>query len=214
MARRGRSRKKKPFLIGRRDAFTLKLESVEITRGHDGFLSGNPEPALLLAALGVSPGRACLLSRALRRLAVTTPFPATVQPEEPVLFRVELPPGCPRVALLGLAVEEDRGDDVEALYSALGQADALDAWTLGTELPEPRGLGELSDAPPTPPPEASRVDLLRDGVHLGDACRHDSWIGAALVLLAADQPAHRRWRMPFFSADGRNDWTANLRITG
>lgn len=213
MARRSR-RKPKPLLIARRRHFALRLDQVEITRGHDGFLRGKPEPVLLVAAFAVARGHTYLLERALRRLEVTQPFPSTVTLEEPVLFSTEVQPGHSRVALLGLAVEQDKGADVAALYAALGHAESLDTWSIGTPLPEPRSLEELVDQPPTRAPLAKAVHLMRDGVDLSDACRADKWIGAALVLLATDQPAERRWRMPFLSADGRNDWTARLRLTG
>ena len=216
MARRGRRRSKKkkpgPLLIGGRGRFTLRLDSVEITRGHDGFLRGDPEPTLILAAFAVARGNTYLLERTLRRLRATAPFPSEVTVGERLLFSADLPGAPPRVALLGLAVEQDHGKDVEALYAALGHAESLDTWSISTPLPEPRGIEDLVDEPPTRPPVATRVHLMRDGVDMGDACRHDNWIGAALLLLATDQPCVRRWRMPFLSADGRNDWTVRLRL--
>ncbi|MBI5499971.1 MAG: hypothetical protein HY907_06990 [Deltaproteobacteria bacterium] len=193
---------------GRR--ITATLDAVELARGHDGFLRGKPEPALLFAAWSVGPTSARLLGRALRLLPVRTPFPCTTVPDEALLLRAASPPGHDRVALLVAALEVDAGTDVKWLYAALGDPDSVSVWFEDSPAPDPHGIAEAARA--APPPGASRpVRLLRGRVNVEDSCRADQWVGACLLVRPiGSAPTEERLRV--VSADRRNDWTACLRL--
>jgi hypothetical protein len=147
-----------------------------------------------------------------RRLRAGNSCPALWQPDPVSLFRAHIPAGNRAVILLGLGIEVDSGSDLEMLYAGMADESSLHTWTLEAELPEPVSLVELSDLPPSEPPEAARVQLLRAGLDLHDLCRHDDYVGACVIVLRTDQGADDHWRMRFVSHDRRNDWTAVLRV--
>ena len=214
--RQRRARPPSSALVRRGELLEARLEAVELARGHDGFLRGRPEPVLLVAGFGVGGGEAFLLSRALRRVVVREPFPSVTTitgPTDCEVVKARVPPECDRVVVLILAIEEDSGRDVEALYAELPSCELFSAWPLDERWPDPLGLEELARGPRTPPPRAQRVHLLSGGRDLREQCHADDWVGAALVVLERGGDAGVLWRYRFVSADGRNDWTALVRIT-
>ncbi|MBI5490919.1 MAG: hypothetical protein HY905_26540 [Deltaproteobacteria bacterium] len=193
---------------GRR--ITATLDAVELARGHDGFLRGKPEPALLFAAWSVGPASSRLLGRAARLLTVRGSFPCTTVPDETLLLRAASSPGHDRVALLVAALEVDAGTDVKWLYAALGDPDAVSVWSEDAAAPEPSAVAEAARAAP-PAGASGPVRLLRGRVNVEDSCRRDEWVGACLLVrpIGAGETEER---LRVVSADRRNDWTACLRL--
>src|SRR5688572_25110651 len=93
----------------------VRVESLEITRGHDGLLRGKPEPVLLLAVYRMAEvGGAMLVGRLLRRMRVEQAPPCVLDvPSAELRYDTRLR-GNERFALLLLAVEEDDGGGVAA----------------------------------------------------------------------------------------------------
>lgn len=169
----------------------------------------------MVAAFGIQSERAVLLGRALRRLFVSGNYPSVtelVDKKERLLFSVPVPGICQRILLLALALEEDGGGDVSALYGAFSRPEAITGWSLGELMPEPLTLVEAGSGALTEPPEASPVHLLSGGEYFNDRCRSDDWIGAAIIVLETGQQAKSQWRFHFVSEDRRNDWTGVFQI--
>lgn len=192
----------------------MKLKAVEMARGHDGFLRGRPEPALIVAAYVASETDTLFLDRALCRLDVNEAFPCEVVPEQTELFRATVPRlKDSRVLVLGLALEEDTGEDVRSVYAALDKIeDDLLVWSEQVVQPAPTSILETARGVILRPPDAMPVNLLMHGADVGDICHSDSLIGACMIVLDTTNGAFDEWRMPFLSTDGRNDWAARLLI--
>ncbi len=208
-----RNKKPNKGAAGRR--LRPQLEAVEFVAGHDGFMRGKPEPVIILAAFGVNAQQIALLGRALRRPTVTEPYPSETKVrrvDERQLFDVPVPLEYDRVLLLGLAIEEDGGKDVAALYGALAAPEALTSWTLGELMPQPLTLGDAGLGILTTPPSARRVHLVRDGLYCSESCRSDDWVGAAVAVCEVNKARRQQWRFQFVSEDERNDWTAVFQV--
>ena len=188
------------------------LESVEFSRGHDGFLRGRPEPVLLFGVYLVDAEATIPLARAIQRLSVAEPYPSLAPLAATVLFRTRVSRDATRVIVLALAVEDDGGEDVRSLYAALVRDDAFSAWVVDDEMPQPAPLVEMHRQKPLRPPRAARVNILCDGVDLRDGCTRDEFVGACTIALDADRPLDDEWHLHFLADDGRNDWTAHLRM--
>jgi hypothetical protein len=146
-------------------------------------------------------------------LRVTTPFPSICVPDDPALIRGTAAPDHDRIAVIAVALEADAGSDVEAIFAALGETDGFSVWTTRSPTPNPRTIGEAARASLPPAPEAACVRMLRAGEDLEDGCLGDDWVGACLVVQPVGHD-ERSWRMHFASRDGRNDWTAAVRVRG
>jgi hypothetical protein len=194
--------------IGRR--VTIFLDAVELARGHDGFLRGKPEPALIFAVWSVGPSSARLLGRALRRLVVRRPFPCTSIPDEIELLRAASSPGDDRIAVLAAALEVDDGTDLGRIFAALGDEDAVVMWSDDAPAPEPHGLAEAArQRDPARPPGPVRLLCARADVE--DSCRGDQWVGASFLVRPIGAGVTED-RLRVLSRDQRNDWTACLRL--
>lgn len=193
----------------------LKLESVEIARGHDGTLRGRPEPTFIFAAFGVKDDNISLLDRALRRIVAKGPYPKTIETrdkDDRNVFRVSVPEAWTRVLVLGLAVEKDKGKDIEELYATLAEPSLLSGFRIRDMLPDPLTLAEAGLGPLSTPPGATLVHLMRDGVTLDQLCQSDDYVGCSLVVLEPGLNQTENFRFHFASEDGKNDWTALVGI--
>jgi len=93
----------------------LSLQALEVARGHDGFLRGEPEPALLIAAYrtnGALP--ASLVGRLLVRARLKNEIPCSVSLGEHELHYDARFALAERILLLALALEENSGQGVAA----------------------------------------------------------------------------------------------------
>jgi hypothetical protein len=205
--------RRRPAAAARRNDrhVSVFLDSVELARGCDGFLRGRPEPVLLFAAWSVGPASARLLGRAMRQLRVRSAFPCTSVPDEPWLLRVSSPASNHSVALLVLALERDAGTDVEWLYAALGDEDAVTVWTTEAPTPEPLSVAEAARGGIPGIADGRSVRLLRGRVDVEDECEKDDWVGAGLLVRPMGEGDYDG-RLRFASRTGRNDWTARLRL--
>ena len=191
----------------------MTLKALELARGHDGGLRGAPEPALLFAVYAVpETGEPQLLARALERVPCRGACPRTVELERTVLRAAAPREQVERLLLVVFALEEDAGSDLAELYGALERPEQFTIFPPGPRVPEAVTLEDLLRVAPVEPPRAEPVCVLRHGVDLCEL-RRDDWVGAALLRVRPARGAEARlWRVPFVAADGRNDWTAVLRV--
>ena len=212
--RRGKRKRKrnKARLIGPKLAVTL--DEVELAAGHDGFMRGSPEPALLFAAYGVSGERVALLDRAIRRVPVSGAFPTTSPLKtlrQRALFSSRIARHTERLLFVGVGIEEDAGDLVQSVYSELAAPDSLSVWLLDDLIPEPLLLAEAAQQIEVIPPTALRAQLLHPTLDWTQGWS-DEWIGAAYLSVTLGEHTRTPWRMRFASSDRRNDWTAKLLV--
>ncbi len=189
----------------------MRVHQLEMAKGYDGLLRGMPEPTMLLGIYRVDGGHARALGRYLYRFGRPAEFPTKVMPkvasDEVLAFR---PSTDSRIVVLALAVEEDNGRGLQTLFAELEGADGVLAWTDDDVAPVPTHLQELCGGQ-MPPDRAHRVHLMF-GEH--DPSRHldgDDWIDANL-LWTSIAIKRIRHRLHFVSADGRNDWTAEVEL--
>lgn len=189
----------------------IDLESLELAKGHDGFLRGLPEPVIMLGAYLVDVGGMRVAGRALWRMERPTGFPCTVVPRGGGADKhLRLTPPAALV-LLAVAVEEDGGRDIQGLYGALERVSAITLWPRHTDVPAPLHIDELA-AEMKAWHEWRSVHAMIDGDHVGDGLRDDDWIGAAAMVTPCVPRFRGAQRMHFASDDGLNDWTAELAI--
>ncbi len=189
---------------------TVNLTSVLLTRGHDGLLRGKPEPVLLFAAYAVAGKYVALLSSIRHTFGVRGPYPSTVDCKQQALFRAPLPDGVQRVLLLCLALEYDRGPDILALGDGLSVPEHWGVWATDSPVEVPFSLADLALLQPFRPPSAMTVNVRFMERDCRELCQQDDFVGGAVILLSPQRPTRDTWRARMISADGRNDWTANL----
>lgn len=194
--------------------FRGRVAELEIARGHDGLFRGPPDPVLVVGVYAVGDGHAALVGRSLHRFRPTGSFPSKVPPrdDERALPTADLRTDAPmRFVALAVALEEDGGKDVQRIYGAVEHVGKLALWAAEHLEVDPVGVGGLEGAAWSAP---VAVDLQIDGALASATCTSDKWIGAVAWALAPRKPAWAtRYRLPFQSADRRNDWTALLDVT-
>ncbi len=196
-------------------SIAIEVAALEVVAGFDGLLGGKPEPALVLGAYAVGRGQAVLLDRAMARFLPKGRFPLTVSPVEPARLGARLVSQAEDLhfVLLVLAFEEDGGKDVRAFYGALEHPHELSVFASTQTEVSPLAVGEIRAAK-WPLDQATPVDLLAEGSPASSRCSDDTFIGASVLHLSTRRrPATSLYRLPFRTADRRNDWTAFLRIT-
>ena len=191
------------------------MTCLEIARGHDGFLRGNPEPVLVVATYLAQAQSLQLVGRTLHRFRATSPFPSDATVDNRLLpsgaVRVDTS-HAPHWIVLVAALEEDGGKDVQRVFGAVEHHTRLTLWRAdGADLEPMSLLGLPANTDWQYPRE---VDLFVDGQTLGATCRSDRWVGAVCWTLTGVEGAGRaRFRLPFVSKDERNDWTAIAEIS-
>jgi hypothetical protein len=225
-SRRRKRRRRKESALARREDTTLalppalarpgstlrielRMEQLELAKGYDGLLRGAPEPAVVVAVYQATAARTVVAGRYLYRFERPGAFPckvATRQPSrESCVIAVE--PGA-RLVLLAVAIEEDSGYGLQAIYAELERADAIMVWAADHGPPVPQHLGEL-EPHELAPDLGHRVHLLIDGLDPTQHLPGDDFVDAAL-LHGALAVRSQRCRLRFCAVDGRNDWTAEL----
>lgn len=187
---------------------TLRLDSLEIARGHDGLLRGAPEPVILLALFGCRPGAARLLDRRVVHVRPPRVMPCTLRPMESVMMAPMLAADETHALIVAVGIERDGGRDVERIFGALEHCERLSAWCPAEHDPSPRHIEEVAA---TSAGRTLRAALLVDGTPIEDGTSDDV-VGASLTSLDATAPTRRDARFALVSADGRNDWTALARV--
>lgn len=209
MARRRSKARKPPVSAALRVG--VEVVSVEMVRGHDGLLRGHPEPTLVVGLYLVGAGTARLVGRGQLTLFPRGTYPLVVTPAEGAeLVRAQAVAGKDEVfALLAIALERDGGSDLAAIYGALPDAAGIRLWEATSPVPSPLPIGEMVQLAGAAPVRV--VQAIVGDLDLGRACRDDELVGACLAA-AGRQRRTEDLRLPFATADGRNDWTAVLRV--
>jgi hypothetical protein len=198
--------------------FSGRVDKLEIARGHDGILRGPPDPVLAIAVYVGDAATFRLLGRSLHKFHPRDSFPASVPPDREALptGAIDVETGFRYVAL-AVALEEDGGVDVQRVFGALEHHRMLSVWAPHGAEPEPFSLSTLPETPEWGVPV--EIDLCIDGVSLSSSCASDKLIGAVCWTMSprAELPtsAYRAslYRLPFLSADRKNDWTALVAIS-
>jgi hypothetical protein len=191
-------------------SFFGDVACLEIARGHDGFLRGDPEPVLILAVYLVDGVATRLIGRSLHRFRAHSPFPSQATVDRPALPSCSVRPrehGSLRWVVLAIALEEDGCRDVQRMFGAVEHHRTLSVWVPDSAEPDPVSVATLAETNALSAPR--EVDLLVDGHSAAATCTSDKWIGSVCWWLEGRGSGLRsRFRLPFLSADGRNDWTA------
>lgn len=185
---------------------TFRVESLELTKAHDGLFRGLPEPVILIAIYGVDAEGTHLLRAEKLKFKVTAESPKPLPwTHDPWIHPV--PPGG-QVATLVVAMEEDSGDDIARVEAALQRPDSLQLW-LVDEKPKLRvTFAQSADVDDAISPR--RVDLENPGGALSVSCAWDKWVGASLwVESSAHAESTREVRL--YQGLGRNDWLMRVR---
>jgi len=219
VSKRPRTRKKpQPKVVSAGDSDTprrsarLTLETLEVARGHDGFLRGKPEPALLVAAYrtnGVLP--AALVGRLSVRAQVEGGMPCSVELGQRELRYDARFAASERLVVLVLAMEENGGEGVAALYAAFENPRQLLLYEARESIPSPRALEEWAQGE-CHAPSARPIELLLAGDALEKIADSDQFIAACAFSAPAHPRCDEAWRLPFVGRDARNDWTLLLRM--
>jgi hypothetical protein len=188
----------------------LRLQTVVLRRGHDGFLRGQPEPVLLPALYQLRRGEPCLVGKTRFALAVTQPFPSTVTPDA-ALLQAKLDDRAGSLALLCAAFEEDSGEDLALVASQLEDPSAWSVRAADSPIAAPFALADLGLAHWATPSSGQQVELLHRGVSLATRCTSDDWIGA-VALVFEPRRGLQRCAPRIAAANGRNDWELKLEL--
>ena len=190
----------------------MAVQRIELARGWDGWLRGGPEPCLLVGVFKVEGPAVSLLGRSVHKLGTVNSFPHTRQIDEELLdVRIPGDTDSGALAVLCLFVEEDGGRDIAALYTDVGTPARLAGFEKASLIPDPLSMAEIMALPPSQPPHAQPICLLRDGCTLGDQIVDDDWIGASVVRLALSASrGDSHWGLRAQSEDRRNDWAVWL----
>ncbi|MBI5535787.1 MAG: hypothetical protein HY898_23920 [Deltaproteobacteria bacterium] len=191
----------------------MEVRALEIAAGHDGFLRGKPDPALLIGAFFVTAAEPRVvkpLGRMLVRFAPRGRLPLTVAPPLPSVLKARARGvDGDRLVLLAIALEEDAGTDVARLFARLEDGARLRLWATDAPEPSPAGIGELVGGAASAPPFATRVNVIDDSQDLRDGCKADELVGAGMVVIAPHR-SEDSYRVHFLADDRKNDWTAEL----
>lgn len=211
MARRGRGPRKSKSTGPKASRISVDILSVEMVAGHDGLLRGHPEPALVVGLYLVGGGSARLVGRGQVTLHARGSYPLVVTPgPSGELVRAQVVATQEQsFALLAIALERDGGRDVAEIYGALPDVGTVRLWEAGPAVPSPVPIDELARAEGAP--SVRVVQAIVGERDLGRACDDDDLVGACLAV----RPRAARTeelRLPFATADGRNDWTAVVRF--
>ncbi|MBW2462541.1 MAG: hypothetical protein JRH11_12905, partial [Deltaproteobacteria bacterium] len=174
--RRRKSRKRTPG-SGNGRPFRVAVTSIELARGYDGLLRGEPEPAFILALFSGGGASARLIARTTIEVPMNSAqgFPATVVLPDRQVLSTSLTTDGP-LLLLGLAVEVDSRELLQHLYARVEQPDRFHAWRISDQTPAPVDFAEMARGNAASIPTAERLNLMWDDENLetvGDAFGDD-----------------------------------------
>ena len=197
-----------------RQALQVVIQTLELAKGFSGWFHRRVEPAVMLGCYAVSPRHIRPIGRCLARFHPKGDFPETTSPHDPKTSAVtaSITSDSPiQVVVLAIAVEIDGGQDLQRLYGALDNPEALSVWAKSSETPSPYALRELGTDPSswTYP---TRCHLLVNGSDCAQAADSDKWIGAKAWVVTIADAGTSHVRLHFQSADAANDWTAVVAV--
>lgn len=185
---------------------TFRVESLELTKAHDGIFRGLPEPVILIAIYRVDESGTQLLRSEKLAFKVTTespePLPWTHSP-----WQHEIPEGG-HLATLLIGIEEDSGDDIVRVEAALQSPESLQLWRLDEEPRVRVTFAEANAADDAISP--SPVDVENPRGAFSVSCAWDKWVGACLWVEAAPHEESVREARLHQRFKG-NDWTMRVR---
>lgn len=199
--------------------FSFEIYSLDIARGHDGFLRGDPEPVVLAAVYVLDGTDVRTMDKALYRFTAQSPFPSTAPPQSSLAISAQIHHQKPIwFAVLAIALERDAGGDVQRMYGALDHHEGLSLYRPEGDELAPIHVAELVDRR-----EAWRypqkTQLLVDGSYASAGCSDDEWVGSVAWVMSGRTPpfstrrqTRSEFRLHFRAADERNDWTALARV--
>lgn len=185
---------------------TFRVESLELKKARDGLFRGLPEPVILIAIYGVDAHGTHMLRVEKLAFKVTgqsaDPLPWTHSP-----WLHEVPAGG-HLAVLVVAMEEDSGDDIARVQTALQSPESLQLWRLDEEPRQRVTFAEANNADDAISP--SPVDVENGRGAFSVSCSWDKWVGACLWVESApheESVREARVRRRFKG----NDWTMRVR---
>lgn len=180
-------------------------EPLDIALGHDGLFRGHPEPVVLVAVYRIAR-EPILVGRAAIRYQSIEELPGTIRPVAGSALRWETyGEAGDSFALLAVALEEDSGRDIGALYAELAVPGHIVVWPSGDGDALPAHLEELEAEALTP------VELKIAGRFPADWFGADDFVAAAAAR-APGRRGRRQLRARMRSRDGRNDWWLGLEL--
>ena len=186
--------------------FTARVVELEVAKGYDGPLRGDPEPVLLLAGYVVIDGEARMIARHIFRMACPLNIPGRVEgPEEKLEVKRPRLDSSELIVVVA-AIEEDDQTGLREIYAAFERAQ--DLWLLDETGAEARHLHELQLM--TSPRFVRAIPRL-ERTGLDDLCVGDDFVDAAYLVVPRGV-WHDEVRLHARSSDGKNDWTIRLQI--
>lgn len=195
--------------LARTTTLTVRIDALELARGHDGLLRGQPEPVVLMGVFTYGDRGPVLRGRHIVRLPTPDKIPATLSPRQSTRISATMEDGDEGFVIVGFALEEDNGADIARVFGALERPERIVGWRDGEELPHPRPLHHVAIAAPR---TAAPVHVVIDGENL-ERIRGDGWVGGSVIGVPADTRYVSDARMSFLSPDRKNDWTARVHVT-
>lgn len=190
----------------------LILQTLEVARGHDGFLRGKPEPVLLVAAYRTNETQpASLVGRLLLRAQIKSNMPCSVELGAREIRYDARFATSDRLLVLVFSVEENAGEGVAALYALFEKPAQLLIYNAGESVPSPLSLEEWAKRE-CRAPSAHAIEVLRDGQSLEKLAESDQFIAASAFSVGTHTRSNDDWRLPFVARDERNDWTLLARM--
>lgn len=188
--------------------------ALDLARGHDGFLRGHPEPVLLVGLYRCHGGDADMLGRTVIHFERVARVPGEIAPvagRDGFATEGYIANGG-ALAVLVVALEEDRGRDIASLYAELIEAGEILLWASDAGEAVPAPLAELPHHGAEG--ELAAVELKIAGRFPRDWFRADDYIAAAAAWLTPNRGRLRlRARLRSeASREARNDWLAELEI--
>jgi hypothetical protein len=190
---------------------TFRVESLELTKAHDGLFRGLPEPVIFIAIYTVKPGDGDASGTRLLRsekleFKVTRESPEAL-PWTHSPWTHEIPVGG-HLAILLIAMEKDGGDDILRVETALQSPESLQLWRLDEEPKVRVTFAESGAADDAISP--SPVDLENRRGAFSVSCAWDKWVGACLwVECSPHEESVREARL--HHRFGGNDWSMRVR---
>lgn len=188
----------------------VDIPSLEVARGHDGFLRGRPEPVVVLGVYVAGTSSVQLIEREVFRFEVATPFPSVARKRagRALECSVRYAGGEPASVFVAVALEQDGAGDVQRIYGQLEQCREISLYRSDSD-PEPASLTDLAADPTWRDP--ATVQLLVGGRVSRDECASDKFIGAVAWSLETGRLGGL-FRLHFLADDHRNDWTALAKV--
>lgn len=203
----------RPRAKGLQRTLSVSIQSLEVTRAHDGLFRGTPEPVLVVGLFEtLSQERGVhLLDRKLFHFDVDGAIPGVYRCEEGKLTGRAREDSM--VSLVVIALEEDDRTGVTDLYGLLEQPDVISFWFPKNDVPEVERLSSILPPATEDRTVLSPARVLFDTRDAHDLGKGDDFVGAAIGRWSASPRKTLSIRAPFCSSDKRQEWSAVLELS-